>query len=57
MRLNKYFNYIILKINLDIDLNIKLVGKFAKFLLKSNDKIHKFNTYNKVVNNLIHKNK
>lgn len=36
---------------------IKLVVKFVKSVIKTNNKVHKLLTYNEAINNLIHKNK
>lgn len=45
------------KTNLDTSSNIRLICKLIKFLTETSSKMYKPKTYNKVIDNLIHKNR
>lgn len=57
MRLDRFYDLIISKTNLDTSLDVKSIHKFAKFLIKTSSKIYELKTYNKIIDNLIYKNK
>lgn len=57
MRLAKFHNTTILKSDLDTNLDIKLTHKLATSFIESSSKVHKPKTYDKIIDNLIYKNK
>lgn len=57
MRLAKFYNLIMPKTDLSLGSGIKLVYKLIKSLRETNNKIHEPKTYNKAIDDLIHKNK
>lgn len=59
IRLDKSQNLIQLKsrIDLSMSLSIRLICKLTKFIIKNNNKIFKPKTYNKIIYNLIHRNR
>lgn len=57
MRLAKFYNPTMLKIDLGTNSSIRLICKLIKSLTKSNGKVHKPKTYDKVIDNLIYKNR
>lgn len=57
IRLDKSYNLIVPKIDLGISSSIRLIYKFVKFLIETSNKVNQLKTYNKAVDNPIHKNK
>lgn len=57
MRLDKFYNPIMLRTDLDIGSDIRLICKLAKFLTETSSKVYKPKTYDEVINNLIYRNK
>lgn len=57
IKLNKFYNPIMPRTNLNISSNIRFIYKFAKFLTKTSNKRHKPKIYNKKIDNLIYENR
>lgn len=57
MRLDRFHDSIMLRINLDMDSSVKSVCKFARSLTEISSKVYEPITYNKAIDNLIHGNR
>lgn len=57
MRLAKFHDYTMPRTDLGTDSDIKPVGKFAKSLTKTSNKVHELRTYDEAIDNPIHRNR
>lgn len=55
MRLAKFYNLNMPRIDLGMGSNVKPAHKFAKFLIQTSNKVHKCKTYDKAIDDLIYR--